>query len=393
MKTLTLFLVIISGSLLFSQTTIVEWNFPNSPDDSLSDAGIPPNALKIISPVGTTGSISYPNGFTTQSISTTGWTDGLDTKYWMIEFSTSLYNQLTVSSRQQSSGTGPRDFKIQYRVGLAGIWTDLAGTNPIIVANNFTLGVVNEIPLPSVCDDQPSVFLRWIMISNNAVTGGVVAGTGTSRIDNIQIVSALDEPMPVELISFTGKVTENSIVLKWQTETETNNFGFDVERKILNQFQNDNLGWEKIGFVDGNGNSNSPADYIYEDKSVLAGKYLYRLKQIDFDGQFSYSNIVEIDLTKPNIFSLEQNYPNPFNPSTKIKYSIPFGETSSATSLLVSLKIFDVLGNEVAELVNEEKPAGYYEVDFNAGSLSSGVYYYRLSAGNYTETKKLLFVK
>ncbi|QQS35187.1 MAG: T9SS type A sorting domain-containing protein [Ignavibacteriales bacterium] len=393
MKTLILFLVIFSGSFLFSQTTIVEWNFPNSPDDSLADAGIPPNALKIISPVGTTGSITYPAGFTTQSISTTGWTDGLDTKYWMIEFSTSLYSQLTVSSRQQSSNTGPRDFKIQYRVGLAGTWTDLAGTNPIIVANNFTLGVVNEIPLPAVCDDQPSVFLRWIMISNNAVTGGVVAGTGTSRIDNIQIVSALNEPMPVELISFTGSVIENSVVLKWQTATETNNYGFEIERKILKQarlpvgqVQNDNSGWERIGFVIGNGNINSPVNYFYEDKSVSSGYYSYRLKQIDFDGKYAYSNVIELELSKPNNFSLEQNYPNPFNPLTTIEFSLR--EPS-----FVTIKIFNAAGEEVATILKEQKSEGDHKIIFDGSNFASGIYFYTLSDGSGISIKKMQLLK
>ena len=158
--------------------------------------------------------------------------------------------------------------------------------------------------------------------------------------------------------------------------------------------------WEKIGFVNGNGNSNSPKNYSFNDKTVTGGKYSYRLKQIDNDGQFEYSNIIEVDINLPLEFSLNQNYPNPFNPSTTIKYTIPSVTLSpdknginSVEGSRVQLKIYDVLGNEVATLVDENKPAGSYEVNFDAGNLSNGVYFYKLQAGNFVQTKKMLLIK
>jgi hypothetical protein len=144
--------------------------------------------------------------------------------------------------------------------------------------------------------------------------------------------------------------------------------------------------WKKIGFVNGNGTTIEQHSYSYNDQNLSAGKYQYRLKQIDFDGSFEYSNIVEVEINFPDEFSLSQNYPNPFNPSTTIKYSIPSSE-------FVKLKVFDVLGNEVATLVNEEKPKGIYKVDFNGANLSSGIYFYTLQAGQFSETKKLILMK
>ncbi|MBK7629300.1 MAG: T9SS type A sorting domain-containing protein [Ignavibacteriales bacterium] len=139
--------------------------------------------------------------------------------------------------------------------------------------------------------------------------------------------------------------------------------------------------WEKIGFITGNGTSTEVHTYSFFDKNPVEGKSNYRLKQIDFDGSFEYSNIIEVDFTLPIVFSLEQNYPNPFNPTTSIRYAI-----SSMKN--VQLIVYNVLGKEVAMLVNEVKPAGIYEIDFNAASLASGVYFYKLQAGNFVETKK-----
>ena len=136
--------------------------------------------------------------------------------------------------------------------------------------------------------------------------------------------------------------------------------------------------WESIGFINGNGTTTEKSFYSFTDQSPVAGKSYYRLKQIDFDGSFEYSNIVEVELTLPIEFSLEQNYPNPFNPYTKIKYTIPNVTLSGVEGSRVALKVYDVLGNEIATLVNEEKPAGNYEVNFDASKFSSGVYFYKL---------------
>jgi photosystem II stability/assembly factor-like uncharacterized protein len=184
-----------------------------------------------------------------------------------------------------------------------------------------------------------------------------------------------DSVVPVELVSFTANVTGNEIELFWQTATETNNKGFEI-------YRNGN----KIAFVEGKGTTTERQDYSFTDKNLQPGIYNYRLNQLDFDGTQAVVGELTVYLSLPEQFALEQNYPNPFNPSTTIRYSIP-------TSEFVTLKVYDVLGNEVATLVNEEKPAGSYEVNFNAAELSSGIYFYTLQSGSFTQTKKLILMK
>ena len=144
--------------------------------------------------------------------------------------------------------------------------------------------------------------------------------------------------------------------------------------------------WETVGFVPGFGTTTEIHHYSFTDESLQPGKYQYRLKQIDFDGSFEYSNIIEVTVDAPQEFSLEQNYPNPFNPVTSIQYVV-------GSQSYVTLKVFDVLGNEVATLVNEQKPAGTYEVEFDATNQPSGIYFYNLKAGSFVETKKMILIK
>ncbi len=199
--------------------------------------------------------------------------------------------------------------------------------------------------------------------------------------------------VPVELVSFNAGTEKNDVLLSWTTASETNNKGFKVERSIKNsklKIKN----FETIGFVNGNGTSTELNYYSFKDEKVSAGKYLYRLKQIDFDGSFEYSNEIEVEIGLPDKFELYQNYPNPFNPTTKIKYSIPSVEThGGAPQQNVLLKVYDVLGNEIATLVNEEKPPGNYEVEFNAKELASGIYFYQLRAGSFTQINKMVLIQ
>ena len=187
--------------------------------------------------------------------------------------------------------------------------------------------------------------------------------------------------VPVELTSFTGVQNGSTVTLNWSTATELNNRGFNVERSELNQNN-----WQSIGFIEGNGTSTTPHAYTFSDKNLNAGSYNYRLKQVDNDGSSKYINLAESFTIQPGTYSLSQNYPNPFNPTTMIKYSVP--ERNQVT-----IKIYNVLGSQVATLVNEVKPAGSYEVNFNASNLSSGVYYYTISAGKFTSTKKMILMK
>jgi hypothetical protein len=200
------------------------------------------------------------------------------------------------------------------------------------------------------------------------------------HIDDVCINSVV----PVELTSFTASVNGRNVTLNWATATETNNQGFEIERNSGNGFEN-------IGYVAGFGTSTEPHSYSFIDASVNEGTYFYRLKQLDFDGTFEFFDAIEVDIAIPDVFALAQNYPNPFNPSTRIDFSL-------AVDSKVSLKVFDVLGQEVATLINTSLVAGSHYVDFNAASINSGVYFYRIEAigidgTNFTHVKKMILTK
>ncbi len=224
--------------------------------------------------------------------------------------------------------------------------------------------------------DKPS---GTIQLSSNLAVETFTETNGTLDL-NGNILWVGTNPLPVELSSFSAVILENGVKLKWRTETEVSNYGFE----ILRSTQNDN--WILLGFVEGHGNSNSPKDYSFIDGNVTAGNYSYRLKQLDTDGQFEYSKIIEIDLGSPQEFELSQNYPNPFNPSTTIRFSV-------LESSAINLSIFNFLGEKIEDLVNEVKEPGIHTVEFNADNLPSGTYIYRINTNNYTQTKKMILIK
>jgi len=192
----------------------------------------------------------------------------------------------------------------------------------------------------------------------------------------------IDDPLPVELSSFTGKVIDgNEVKLNWVTKTEVNNYGFNVERRI-NEGE-----WNTLGFVEGHGNSNSPKQYGYTDKDLFAGgsNFQYRLKQVDTDGQFEYSDVVEVEIM-PTKFELSQNYPNPFNPSTTIRFSLP-KETQ------LKINIYNMLGELVETLTEGTYEAGYHKVTFNASNLPSGAYIYRIESNEFVQVRKMVLIK
>jgi hypothetical protein len=192
--------------------------------------------------------------------------------------------------------------------------------------------------------------------------------------------------MPVEISKFTVSASGAGALLAWSTATETNNYGFEIERMKCGPASGGEDAWRRIGFVQGNGTAHAPKEYSYRDRNVTAGKYSYRLKQINTDGRFKYSGSLEILVAPPKEYALSQNYPNPFNPTTTIEYQLPAAGT-------VKLVVYDILGKESAVLVNETQEPGMYKVQFDPSRLSSGVYFYRLTAGTYSAMKKMLFVK
>ncbi|MDZ4712625.1 MAG: FG-GAP-like repeat-containing protein [bacterium] len=202
----------------------------------------------------------------------------------------------------------------------------------------------------------------------------------------IAILLNTDVPSPVELSSFNSAVSTNNITLYWSTSSEKNNSGFDVERSDVNG-QTSNV-WNKLGFVDGNGNSSAPVSYTFSDRNLPSGKYKYRLKQTDFNGNFEYYNLTnEVVIGVPVKSGLVQNYPNPFNPVTKLGFGI-------SDLGFVTMKVYNSLGKEVMTLINENKQAGYYQATFDGNNLPSGMYFYRLSVdGNVIDTKRMALVK
>ena len=195
------------------------------------------------------------------------------------------------------------------------------------------------------------------------------------------------EAVPVELSSFTASVNGNEIILEWSTAAETNNKGFEIERqRAEGTGHGENKEWEKIGFLEGSGTTTEGHSYSFIDKGITEGKYYYRLKQVDFDGSFKYSREVEVSADVPAKYLLEQNYPNPFNPATTINYQLP-------QNGFVTIKIYDVLGKEVATLVNEQKKQGKYKLNFNASGFASGIYICQLRVNNYLSSRKMLLLK
>ncbi len=215
--------------------------------------------------------------------------------------------------------------------------------------------------------------------------GGLADGTSPSTKDELmeKILEFFSlQIIPVELTSFIAEVDENGILLVWETATETNNSGFEVEKS------EDNSTFTKVGHIKGNGTTSEKQEYKFRDTDVNGkGKCYYRLKQIDYDGTAGYSEVLEVDYSIiPVEFSLSQNYPNPFNPATTIKFGIP--QTTSVT-----LKIYDALGSEVETLIDEKLEPGYYKHIWDASRFASGVYFYRIIAGTFVKTKKLMILK
>lgn len=212
--------------------------------------------------------------------------------------------------------------------------------------------------------------------ANNILINGTYSGGGTF----------CSGPLPVSLSSFTYSAHNRSVTLMWVTEWEMNNFGFRIER-----FRIDENIWKEISFVEGHGTSNTSNGYLFKDENLNAGAYKYRLKQIDFNGNYEYFDLgSSVNIQPPGNFEMSQNYPNPSNPKSKINFEIP-------VSGRVNIKVYDITGKEAITLLDETRPADYYTIDFDGSNLSSGVYFYRIYAEGegkkFTKTMKMVLVK
>ncbi|QOJ30146.1 MAG: T9SS type A sorting domain-containing protein [Ignavibacteriales bacterium] len=235
----------------------------------------------------------------------------------------------------------------------------------------FVLGSVGEVLFTS---DAGTTWIPYTQAPSNATfysadirNGGLYAVGSRANI----IKGLFSGNIPVELTSFTASAADGKVILDWTTATETNNARFEIQRRSGNEE------WSVIGSVRGSGTTVSAKAYRFTDNSAVNGIYSYRLKQIDFDGSYEFSQVIEVNVGMPSEFALYQNYPNPFNPSTMISFALPQSDN-------ISLKVYDILGNEVAVLLSGKLDAGNHTVEFNAAGLSSGIYLYKLqnSAGN-----------
>lgn len=307
-------------------------------------------------------------------------TDAVFTIRWLNSYGVTLGAINTAYSIQKA---GVEAVKDNYRYQIFAF----SGT-PVSLQQNWPSGSENIILTVSVNQTGTGVG-SFELIPAGFLTGG--QGDPYVEVNLTNVTNASTPyfqqsiggvPLPVELTSFTASAELSKVQLNWETATEVNNYGFEIERSP-------NLGspeWKKIAFVPGNGNSSSLKSYSYTDKNIVGGTdFIYRLKQLDSDGQFSYSDQVEVQVMPVN-YELYQNYPNPFNPSTTLRFSLIEPQK-------VSIKVYNQLGEEVVEVVNREFQAGFHEVEFNASGFASGVYIYRLSAGKFSSVKKMMLLK
>ncbi|MFA7361587.1 MAG: T9SS type A sorting domain-containing protein [Candidatus Kapaibacterium sp.] len=260
----------------------------------------------------------------------------------------------------------------------------------------ITIGWKSNVGISSLADLKLAHWntgtLKWEEVGTVTYTGTATDGTMStneymSSFSPFAFGSEIDQPLPVTLSSFNSSQTGRNVSIYWITSSEQNNSGFEVQRALV-----DNTGiisdFSKITFVYGNGNSTVQKSYSYTDRNLNTGKYKYRLKQIDYNGNFEYhnlNNIVEIGV--PDKYYVSQNYPNPFNPVTKIDFNLPVDSK-------VSLVIYDVTGKVVAKLLNNEfRSAGYYTAEFDASKFSSGVYFYSFSTDKFNITKRMTLIK
>lgn len=297
------------------------------------------------------------------------------------------------------------------RVGSAWTATGITGT-PFSQGNNYLIDIYgnnssiveayNYTGIQTVDPNTMDIWVNGVLVADNLGKAGIANNVnvdswmfyGENSASNVANIFLDDfyytnelanNPLPVELTSFSAAIIGKDVKLNWATETEINNYGFEIERK-MGSSQSSTGSFEKIGFVNGNGNSSSPKNYSFADDNVSPGRYSYKLKQIDNDGKFEYSKVIEIDFNSVRKIELNQNYPNPFNPTTTIQFQLP--QTG-----WVKLTLYNILGQEIKTLVNEVKEAGTHTVNLDAVDLNSGVYIYRIESGSYTQTQKMTLIK
>lgn len=290
--------------------------------------------------------------------------------------------------RSGTAGTILSDYNDFYAAdatnGNVGYW-NTAATKSLLDWQTASLQDANSLSVDPLFVSATNLHLQNVtspVMGKGIAIPGITTDIDGETRDDIPEIGADDFPgvIPVELVSFTASLEKNNVILKWQTATELNSSYFSIERKVFGS------NWTSIGRVTAAGNSTRPVDYRFVDENVVGPKSYYRLKQVDFDGSYTYSKEVEVNTELPTKFELAQNYPNPFNPTTKINYSVPFDSK-------VTISVYSITGELVMELVNDFVAAGSYSVDFNGSNLASGMYIYRMVAGDFVQTQKMMLMK
>ncbi|HJT73802.1 MAG TPA: T9SS type A sorting domain-containing protein [Chitinophaga sp.] len=398
--------------------TLANWTFPDPSPDAIADIVNSMNTGKTITAAGTNTPTFDATGATTNAARATGWGNGANSKYWQIEVNTTGQNNLLLSSKQRSSATGPKDFKIQYKIGSAGTWTDIP-SGSVTVGDNFTTGVVAGLTLPAECSNQASVFIRWIMTSGLSVSGNDVSSTGASLIDDILISGSQatyvtgyknkatsDTSLPVTglspnttyyyrvrasdgnytgpnsniitvttlivaapvfptvLQSFSGVRQNDKNVLQWTTATENNNLGFELQRST------DSLNYSPIGFIPSSapgGMSTEYIDYGFNDYETAGDKQFYRLNQVDLDGNSNFSDTILIRSSKPDPFTIARLYPNPATGTINVMINTQVQE-------MTTFSITDMAGRRRRQAIRELK-TGNNIINLDITGLVPGMYY------------------
>jgi len=384
-----------SGDLTVSNTLQVNGSIFNQSNGTVSVKDI--NVRNGGTYTQNSGTLEINNDFIVSSGNTFNSTNGLVNFTGSAGNSSNYKGDIQFNDIVIDDGVNPRfDNNNNVNINISGNYTN-NNPNLRVTKATFTFNGTNDQTIFTASTYGKSTFGNLVidkssgsatMLTDLEVEDTFTELNGTLDLNGYTLIVA-GIPVPVELTSFTAKKFKNGVMLNWSTATEVNNYGFSVERKSSFASQNKSgdsfYKWETLGFIEGHGNSNSPKDYSFYDNSPPKGKALYRLKQIDTDGAFEYSDEIELTLQSDKI-ELYQNYPNPFNPSTVVSFTLP--EMSH-----VKLTVYNAIGQEVAELVNRKMSAGYHGIIFDAYYLSTGLYFYKLETKNYSKIMKMVLLR
>lgn len=355
MKSLVLILLLITSQLTFGQAVDIALRFEDGIDMRTRNFGLDLNATTNID--ATLGEENLPSFFP----------PGIEVRFDLNPFSVNAQSYKDYRAAASFPYTG----NVEHRL----IWQYSSGAPGMTIYYNLPTGVqirfTDAFGIPG-----------FVLFDS-----GILSGTGSYLVPNAtsytsaKLFVTYNSVLPVELVFLNAAVNDKNVTLNWQTATEINNYGFDIEKKFGIS------PWNKIGFIHGNGNSNSPKNYSYTDQDIsLSGQYYYRLKQIDSDGTFEYSSTIEIDVSSPAKYKLKQNFPNPFNPTTTISFSV-------AKKSNIRLIVYNQIGQIVDEILNSVMEAGNYNFTWTAENLSSGIYYYEIQSKDFRSVKKMTLIK